>query len=55
MLDQYRAAIASHLKATLPPSVTVCELGNSLDEAELQRAWRFWARTVRNLWAAAPM
>lgn len=37
MLDQYRAAIAAHLKATLPPSVTVCELGNSLDEAELQR------------------
>ena len=37
MLDKYRAAIAAHLKATLPPSVTVCELGNSLDDAELNR------------------
>lgn len=37
MLDQYRAAIAAHLREHLPPSVTVCELGNSLDDAELNR------------------
>ena len=37
MLDQYRAAIAAHLKKNLPKSVTVLELGNSLDDAELQR------------------
>ena len=37
MLDKYRAAIAAHLRKYLPPSVTVYELGNSLDDAELQR------------------
>ena len=37
MLDQYRAAIAAHLREHLPPSVTVCELGNSLDDAEMRR------------------
>ena len=37
MLDKYRAAIAAHLREHLPPSVTVYELGNSLDDAELQR------------------
>lgn len=37
MLDKYRAAIAAHLRKYLPPSVTVYELGNSLDDTELQR------------------
>ena len=37
MLDQYRAAIAAHLKKNLPKAVTVLELGNFLDDAELQR------------------
>lgn len=35
MLDQYRAAIAAHLRKYLPPAVTIYELGNSLDDAEL--------------------
>ena len=37
MLDKYRAAIAAHLRKYLPPAVTIYELGNSLDDAELQR------------------
>lgn len=63
MLDKYRAAIAAHLRKYLPPSVTVYELGNSLDDAELQRlclaapgvAWSSWARTAWSSRDAAPM
>ncbi|WP_022655556.1 hypothetical protein [uncultured Desulfovibrio sp.] len=37
MLDQFRAAVAAYLQKRLPAAVTVLELDDSLDEAELQR------------------